>query len=75
MWLSQHGSDLSWSASCVVSGVSDECLGWRKITVWVRENVKPESTVESRVIFSTCLREESGMENDVILRGMTGKRR
>ena len=53
----------------------------RKTNVWVLENVKPKWTLESRVIkaalsyFGHVVRKERGMENDVMLGGMRGKRR
>ena len=53
----------------------------RKTNVWVLENVKPKWTLESRVIkgalsyFGHVVRKELGMENDVMLGGMRGKRR
>ena len=45
----------------------------RKTNVWVLENIKPEWTRESRVAqaalryFGHVVREERGMENDVVL--------
>ena len=49
--------------------------------VWVLENIKPEWTLESRVAqaslryFGHVVAEERGMENDVMLGEMSGKRR
>ena len=58
-------------------------VSWMEIktNVWVLENVKPKWTLESRVIkaalsyFGHVVRKERGMENDVMLGGMRGKRR
>ena len=53
----------------------------RKTNVWMLENIKPEWTLESRVAqaglryFGHVLSEERGMENDVMLWEMSGKRR
>ena len=53
----------------------------RETTVWVLENIKPEWTLQSRVAqtsfryFGHVVREERGMENDVMLGEMSGKRR
>ena len=53
----------------------------RKTNVRVLENIKPEWTLESRVAqaalgyFGHVVREERGMENDVMLGEMSGKRR
>ena len=47
----------------------------RKTNVWVLENIKPEWTLESRVeqaalrYFGNVVREERGMENEVVLAG------
>ena len=49
--------------------------------VWVLENIKPEWTLESRVAqaslryFGLVVRQQRGMENDVMLGEMSGKRR
>ena len=53
----------------------------RKTNVRVLENIKPEWTLESRVAqaalryFGHVVREERGMENDVMFAEMSGKRR
>ena len=53
----------------------------RKMNVWVLENIKPEVTLESIVAQAALtnvghvVRQERGMENDVMLGEMTGKRR
>ena len=51
------------------------------VDLWVLENIKPEWTLESRVAqaalryFGHVVREERGMENDVMFEEMSGKRR
>ena len=51
----------------------------RKTIVWVLENIKPERTLESRVAhaalryFGHVVREERGMENDVMIEEMRGR--
>ena len=52
----------------------------RKTNVWTLENIKPEWTLESRVAqaalrhFGYVVRQERGMENDVMFGEMSGKR-
>ena len=57
-------------------------VSWERDTnVWVMENIKPEWILESRVAqaalrhFGHVVSEERGMENDVMLVEMSGKRR
>ena len=53
-----------------VSKVSKMRVSWveRKTNEWVLENTKPEWTLESRVdALDMTVREERGMENDVML--------
>ena len=53
----------------------------RKTNVWVLENMKPELTLRSRVAqaalryYGNVVREERGMENDVMIGEMNEKRR
>lgn len=53
----------------------------KKTNAWVLRIIKPEWTLESRVIkaalsyFGHVVRQDGGMENDVMLGGMSGKRR
>ena len=62
-------------------GVMSGSWAERKTNVRVIENIKPEWTLESRVTqaalryFGHVARQERGMENDVMLGGMIGKRR
>ena len=54
MWLPQHGSDLSWSAS--VSGMRDESVldGEKLLSGCEKTSNQNGLYIESRVIFLTC---------------------